>query len=131
MAVFVIENLVAARRQPCGQQVTSSCRCSQPATLGNRAAAEAVLTELQERSKSGVVPAVAFALIYIGLGDPDRAFVALDAAISQCEVNLLLKADPVYDPLRIDSRFRKLLERMKLPVAAFAATAGTAEEDES
>jgi adenylate cyclase len=84
------------------------------AVLGKRVEAETVLAELLEQSKSGAVPAVAFALIYIGLGDPDRAFAALNTAVDQHDVNLLLKADPVYDPLRVDSRFGQLLERMKL-----------------
>jgi len=54
------------------------------------------------------------ATIYAGLQDRDHAIEWLRKAVDQQSVNLLLKADPVFDPLRSDPRFGELLKRAKL-----------------
>lgn len=63
------------------------------------------------------------ALIYVGLGDTDRAFAALtrhmewQTGLGVCRAGSL-GAAPVWDPLRSDERFRRLLGQVKLDRAA-------------
>ena len=48
------------------------------------------------------------------MGEKDRAFAELNRAYENREVNmgLLLKVDPILDPLRDDPRFERLLARV-------------------
>jgi hypothetical protein len=56
-----------------------------------------------------------FALIYIGLGENDRAIDLLEKAYDERVERLVwLRADPRFDPLRLDPRFNDLLTRMGL-----------------
>src|SRR5262249_54905202 len=59
-------------------------------------------------------PAVAFdiAQIYVGLGDHDRAFEWL--ARMSPPGNFTFKVAEIWDPLRSDPRFARLLERWRL-----------------
>jgi tetratricopeptide (TPR) repeat protein len=84
---------------------------------GNRAAARRILGKLQELSKKKYVPADNIAVIYIGLGDKDRALEWLEKAREEsCAGSiLLLKVAPWLDPLRSDPRFQDLLRRMNFP----------------
>ena len=75
-----------------------------------------ILTELQENSKTKYVSSYQFALIYLGLGQNDRAMLALQDAVRERSTLLgYLKMDPRFDPLRSDPRFRQLLELIHLP----------------
>ncbi len=59
---------------------------------------------------------VAFAFTYASLGDKDNAFHWLEKAYQERHWCILyLKDDPVWDPLRSDSRFKDLLRRAGLP----------------
>jgi len=85
------------------------------AMSGRRAEALRVLAELEERSKGGFVPSSARALIYIGLGDKDQAFGWLDKAYAELDWRLReLKVQPLYDSLRSDPRFTRLLKQVHL-----------------
>ncbi len=54
--------------------------------------------------------------IYVGLGDKERAFEWLEKAYADRDSELVeLRAEPGYDPLRADPRFRDLLRRMHFP----------------
>jgi TolB-like protein/DNA-binding winged helix-turn-helix (wHTH) protein/Flp pilus assembly protein TadD len=53
------------------------------------------------------------ALIYVGLGDHDRAMIWLDKAY-QARFNPSVLMRPAFDPLRSDSRFQVLLRRIGL-----------------
>ena len=56
------------------------------------------------------------AVVYVGLGDKDRAFEWLQRAADARAWELpMLKADPFFDPLRSDPRFAPLLDRLGLP----------------
>jgi hypothetical protein len=49
----------------------------------------------------------------IGMGNKEQAFAWLEKAYTQrANSMMLLKVDPVYDPLRGDPRFQSLLRRM-------------------
>jgi TolB-like protein/Flp pilus assembly protein TadD len=80
---------------------------------GKRAEAQKVLDQLNELSKQKFVPAIARALVDVGLGEKDKAFEWLEKAYEERYV-IPLKVDPQFDPLRSDPRFADLLRRMNL-----------------
>src|SRR5262249_33363507 len=85
------------------------------AMAGRRADALRMLADLEERSKRAYVPPSARALIYMGLGDKDQAFGWLDKAYAGRDWRLRdLKAQPIFDSLRSDTRFTRLLKQMHL-----------------
>jgi len=85
------------------------------ALSGDTSAAKNILNQLIRQSQTHPLPPVAFAPIYIGLGDKDDAFDALRKSIDRHDVNLQLTSDPIYDSLHSDPRFSELLRRMSLP----------------
>jgi tetratricopeptide (TPR) repeat protein len=87
------------------------------AKAGNRAEAERICDELQQRSKKEGVGAYEVAFINAALGRKDEAFRWLDIAYQQRDPGLaFLKVDPCLDPLRSDPRFDQLVRRVGLPV---------------
>jgi DNA-binding winged helix-turn-helix (wHTH) protein len=62
------------------------------------------------------------AKFYTILGDKDRAFYWLEQAYEQRDVTgqdggaFPLKGNPIYDPLRSDSRYKDLIRRLRLPL---------------
>src|SRR6267143_3211288 len=83
---------------------------------GQRAEAQKILVELTDRSKTKFVSSYQFAVIYLGLGQNERAFAALEEAYRERSTLLgYLKMDPRFDPLRSDPRFQGLLSRIHLP----------------
>jgi len=85
------------------------------ALSGQRNEALRVLAELKERSKREYVPPTAPALIYTALGDKDQAFAWLDRAYAERDSYLVyLKPYPLFDSLRSDPRFTRLLKQMHL-----------------
>jgi tetratricopeptide (TPR) repeat protein len=85
------------------------------AVAGRKAEAQKILDDLKERSKRRPVSPYDFALIYMGLGDKDQAFVWLEKTYEE-RLDILwdIKAGPRFDSLRSDPRFAELLRRMKL-----------------
>jgi serine/threonine protein kinase/tetratricopeptide (TPR) repeat protein len=88
------------------------------AVAGRRADAQKMLDQLSELSKQGYVPAGFRALIYVGMGQKDKAFEWLEKSYEERfvvgEGSTDIKVDPVFDPLRSDPRFADLLRRMNL-----------------
>lgn len=85
------------------------------AHAGRRADALRLLSEMQQRSKTGYVPAGAFVNAYLGLDDKEQAFAWLDrAAAEQSNIVQFLKVHPYFDPLRGDPRFTALERRVGL-----------------
>ena len=83
---------------------------------GQHNEAQKILAELKERSKTEYVSSYQFALVYLGLGQNDRAMLALQEAYRERSTLLgYLKMDPRFDPLRSDPRFRELLSLVHLP----------------
>jgi hypothetical protein len=62
----------------------------------------------------GGVRRYVLALIYVGLGDNDRAMVWLNKAY-QARFNPSILVRPAFDPLRSDARFQDLLHRVGIP----------------
>jgi TolB-like protein/tetratricopeptide (TPR) repeat protein len=76
--------------------------------------ARALLGELRERSGREYVPQWAFALVYAGLGDSGRALSLLERSVRTREAWFYGWRDPLWDPLRADSRFQQLLKELGL-----------------
>ena len=85
------------------------------AKAGRTKEAEAVLSELLERSKTQYVPEFYLACFYGALGRKDEAFAWLDKAYTERANGLSsIKVIPLVDDLRSDPRFDELLKRLKL-----------------
>lgn len=88
------------------------------ARAGDRAGGESLLAELEtmvvSRSRP-YVSATALAVVLVGLGRSDEAFVWLERAIEERDEWLVyLGVDPIFDPLRGDARFSAILGRVGL-----------------
>ena len=87
------------------------------ARAGNRAEAQKILARLKEEAKSHHVTAYAWALLYLGLGDKNRALDELETAYQRGDTNYLfvLKVDPLFDDLRGQPRFEALVQKIVAP----------------
>jgi len=91
------------------------------ALSGNPAKAHELIDKLTARSRQEYVPALSIALIYVGLGERERAFEWLSYSYQDRSTHMVYaKVDPLLDPLRSDPRFNTLLKQMNLlyPLAA-------------
>jgi serine/threonine-protein kinase len=85
------------------------------AMSGQRVEALRTLAGLEERSKREYVLPVAPALVYIGLGDKDQAFTWLDKAVAERAGWFpIMHSTLLFDSLRSDPRFTRLLQQMHL-----------------
>ncbi len=86
------------------------------ALSGNKDEALKLLGELKELSKHRYVSSYYLALIYIGLGEKDRAFESLETAYAErSDLWVFVKVDPELDPLRSDPRYQDLVRRIGVP----------------
>ena len=86
-------------------------------TMGDLGQARHVLGELDSLSRSQFVTAYGVALVYAGLGDPDRAFQWLNKAVDQRTHWLVwLNRDQRWNSIRGDPRFARLVRRVGLPL---------------
>jgi TolB-like protein/DNA-binding winged helix-turn-helix (wHTH) protein/Flp pilus assembly protein TadD len=87
------------------------------AVTGNRIGAEAILRDLEHRSKDSYVSPYVLATIYAGLGEKGKAFQYLEKAYDErsLDISWHLKADLRIDNLRSDPRFQDLARRIGLP----------------
>jgi TolB-like protein/Flp pilus assembly protein TadD len=84
------------------------------AMLGDYSDAQTILKQLQN-AQEYVSPAE-MAVLYIGLGDKEKALDALDDAYAKHDLQLqYLACEPHYDRLRADPRFADLVQRLGLP----------------
>jgi TolB-like protein/Flp pilus assembly protein TadD len=85
------------------------------AQSGDQPHALRLLQELKTRKQRGYVPAAAFVFGFLGLRDYDQAFFWMEEAYKE-QSNFLqfLKVNPIFDPVRTDSRFLDLLRRVGL-----------------
>jgi eukaryotic-like serine/threonine-protein kinase len=85
------------------------------AKSGRREEALRVLDELQRSPGQRRASAFHLALVHIGLGENDRAIELLENAYNERAERLVwLRADPRFDPLRLDPRFNEILRGMGL-----------------
>jgi TolB-like protein/lipoprotein NlpI len=84
---------------------------------GDRAAAQKILAELLQFKNKSPMPRPSPVVVQMGLGDSDAVFALLDAEVSRHTPMLgQLLADPLFDPIRQDTRYRHLLQRMGIEI---------------
>jgi len=85
------------------------------ATSGRQVEALKVLDELSDMSKHEYVSPYDLSIIYVGLGDKNRAIEQLNKAYEdRAGWIIYLNVEPVFDPIRSDPRFVELVRRLKL-----------------
>jgi len=86
------------------------------AMTGRTTEAKQEVAHLKTLASKRYVPPSYLAVVYIALGDKDRAFTQLEQSYQLRSEHLLyLKVEPLVDPLRSDPRFLSLLQRVGLP----------------
>ncbi len=87
------------------------------AVSGNKAEARKLLDHLKAMSEHSYVAPFNIAVVYLGLGDKEQAFVWLDQALKQRSYYLAvaLPTSGCLDSIRSDPRFVDLLRRVGLP----------------
>jgi tetratricopeptide (TPR) repeat protein len=83
-------------------------------TAGCRAEASQILERLTANDQ--YVPNWFLSLIWVGMGEKERAFQCLEKAFKDREPCMVsLNVDPMFDPLRPDARFSELVRRIAVP----------------
>jgi serine/threonine-protein kinase len=86
------------------------------ARLGRRADALRVVRELETGVKDGYVLPLGPALVYVGLGQEEKALDFLERGFESRDITSVWnKMRWLWDPLRDEPRFQRLLERMDFP----------------
>jgi tetratricopeptide (TPR) repeat protein len=85
---------------------------------GRRADALEVAARLEKRSRERYINPQSIAVVYLGIGDTDRAMSWLEKAYEDRSFEMLGFSWAVFDGLADDPRFQDLLRRMRLPTAA-------------
>ncbi|MFN2493295.1 MAG: tetratricopeptide repeat protein [Pyrinomonadaceae bacterium] len=98
------------------------------AAAGDLELARKMVADLEQTSGDNRVPSYNVALIYAGLGETDTALHWLEEAYKQRAVFLAwINAEPMFDNLRLDSRFADLVKRIGLePQTAIVDLSATA-----
>ena len=85
------------------------------AATGRKREARRVLAELQQAARKRYGSGLALAALYSFLGDKDRAFAALENAFQERTGGLIvMRFDPVWEPIRSDPQFTDLERRVGL-----------------
>ena len=81
---------------------------------GQKNEAQKVLGQLSDLAKSRYVAPYAIALVYLGLGEKERAIDELERAYQKGETNYLfvVKVDPMLDDVRGNPRFDALVQKI-------------------
>jgi len=89
------------------------------AEAGRRAEARKLLKTLEQASHKRPDLSHSIALVLAGLGEKDQAFARLEQAYQAHDGSLiLLRVNPLLDPLRSDARFPDLVRRVFTPAAS-------------
>ena len=80
---------------------------------GRQEQARRALERLNQMNRLQPIAPEAMIRAYVGMGNKDEAFAWMEKASSRsANAMLTLNVDPIYDPLRNDPRFQKLLRRI-------------------
>jgi serine/threonine protein kinase/tetratricopeptide (TPR) repeat protein len=83
------------------------------ARAGQRDEAQKILARLSEEAKSRYVHGYSFALMYLALGDKERAIDEMERAYRERDANVVeIKVDPMLDDLRGNPRFEVLVNQI-------------------
>jgi TolB-like protein/Flp pilus assembly protein TadD len=87
------------------------------ARAGQREEAQKILARLSEEAKSRYVHAYSFALMYLALGDKERAIDEIERAYRERAAGDVsqIKVDPMLDDLRGNPRFEALVQKVFAP----------------
>jgi Flp pilus assembly protein TadD len=83
------------------------------AVTGARLESRKVLDKMVSLSQGRYVPPSFIVVVYVGLGDRDRAFQWFEKAYAERSVQIWVRPDPRL--IRSDPRFKHLMKRMGLP----------------
>ena len=112
---LALEALVKAEEISSGGAWTRCMLGHAWAVFGETAKARKILADLQDSNQYPYVRAIGVALPYLGLGDRELALTWLEKGCNDRDVwALMMKVDPIYADLRMDTRFVALLKRMGL-----------------
>jgi serine/threonine-protein kinase len=91
--------------------VVLAMRAHANVSIGKQNEARQILGQLTEEAKARYVPAYAFAVIHLALGEKDQALDWLEKAARDHDgfYSTFIKVDPYLDPLRGDPRFEALV----------------------
>jgi TolB-like protein/Flp pilus assembly protein TadD len=94
------------------------------ARAGQREEAQKILARLNEEAKSRYVHAYSFALMYLALGDKERALDEMERAYRERGGNdiMYIKVDPMLDDLHGNPRFEALVQKVFAPKKAQAGS---------
>jgi len=85
------------------------------ARSGNVVHAEELMEEVRQRSAKQYVSAACLGIYHAAVGQADKMFEVLDAALAERDPYLTrMDAEPYFDAFRADARYRTLLARMNL-----------------
>jgi TolB-like protein/DNA-binding winged helix-turn-helix (wHTH) protein/Flp pilus assembly protein TadD len=82
---------------------------------GDRAEAQKVVDEMRDLSARRYVPSEYIAVVYVGLGERDRAFQWFEKAYREESMFSWVYPDIRLDPIRSDPRFKDLMRHVGLP----------------
>lgn len=82
---------------------------------GEKERSRELLARLEEIGEERYLDPFYLAAARLGVDDRGGALDALEEATDRSAAAMFLKTDPLFDPLRSDGRFRKLLERLDFP----------------
>jgi serine/threonine-protein kinase len=85
------------------------------AAQGKRAEALQIIKELEEMSGANLSQAHWIAKIYATLNDKEMALSWLERGLATGAIGTFYKDEPVWDPIRSDSRFEVLVQKMFAP----------------
>jgi DNA-binding winged helix-turn-helix (wHTH) protein/TolB-like protein/Tfp pilus assembly protein PilF len=86
------------------------------AVSGKQTEARQALEEAEREEKQHYISSYSVALIYVGLGETDKAFERLEKAMKERDNGLVfLNIEHRFDPLRSDPRFAELVKEVGLP----------------
>ena len=111
-AIAALERAVTLQE---GSAETTAALASAHALAYHRPEAEALLADLDRRSREVYVSPALLAQVHLGLMDHAAALERLEEAAARRTADVVwLKIHPIYDPVRGHPRFRALLERTGL-----------------
>src|SRR6266480_856663 len=96
------------------------------ARIGQHDKAQKILSRMTEEARSRYVSAYSFALMFIALGDKERAIDALELAYREGAANdiITIRVDPMLEDLRGQPRFEALAEKI-VPASQFRSAAAS------